>query len=57
MRRLIEAGDSRHPVARLNGGINSQFPGTFCGLQSPCGLWGALGIRAAHEIIEEQLNQ
>lgn len=57
MRRLIEAGDSRHPVARLNGGINSQFPRAFCGLESPYGLWGTLGIRAVRKIIEEQLNQ
>ena len=53
----IEAGDSRHPVVRLNGGINTQFPGTACGSESPYGLWGALGTRAARETIEEQLNQ
>ncbi|MEM6468802.1 MAG: DUF1559 domain-containing protein [Planctomycetota bacterium] len=53
----IEAGDSRHPVVRLNGDINSQFPGSVVGSQSPYGLWGALGTRANQEVIEEPLNQ
>jgi len=26
------------------------------GLPSPCGLWGALGIRTAHEMIEPQIE-
>jgi prepilin-type processing-associated H-X9-DG protein len=53
----IEAGDQRHPVVRLNGGINMQFPGTNCGQKSPYGLWGALGTRDGGETVEEQLNQ
>ncbi len=53
----VEAGDSRHPVVRINGGINSSYPGTVAGSKSPYGLWGALGTRAASETIEEQLNQ
>ncbi|MEO1616561.1 MAG: DUF1559 domain-containing protein [Planctomycetota bacterium] len=53
----VEAGDQRHPVVRLNGGINNQFPGSVAGSASPYGLWGALGTRANSEVIEEQLNQ
>ncbi|MEO1527946.1 MAG: DUF1559 domain-containing protein [Planctomycetota bacterium] len=53
----IEAGDSRHPVVRINTGINSTFPGSVAGSQSPYGLWGALGTRANRETIEEELNQ
>lgn len=47
----IEAGDNRAPMVWLNNSINP--PGS----ESPYGLWGALGSRAAKETIEEQLNQ
>ena len=53
----MEAGDTRHPIVRLNGGINTQYSGTARGSESPRGLWGALGMRAARETMEEQLNQ
>ena len=53
----VEAGDSRHPVVRINGAINTQYPGSVAGSKSPYGLWGALGTRANGETIEEQLNQ
>ena len=53
----VEAGDSRHPVVRNNGGINASHPGTIPGSKSPYGLWGALGTRAYKENVEEQLNQ
>jgi prepilin-type N-terminal cleavage/methylation domain-containing protein/prepilin-type processing-associated H-X9-DG protein len=53
----VESGDPRHPVVRINGGINSTYPGSNAGSKSPYGLWGALGTRANSETIEEQLNQ
>ena len=51
----VEAGDSRSPVVwRRNANqVSSVLPGS----ESPFGLWGALGTRAASETIEEQLNQ
>jgi prepilin-type processing-associated H-X9-DG protein len=48
----IEAGNRRAPQVWLNG-TGAAVPGS----QSPYGLWGALGTRAARETIEEQLNQ
>jgi prepilin-type N-terminal cleavage/methylation domain-containing protein/prepilin-type processing-associated H-X9-DG protein len=53
----IEAGNSRHPVVRINAAINSAYPGSNTGSKSPYGLWGAMGTRASGETIEEQLNQ
>ena len=53
----VEAGDSRHPVVRVNTGINASHPGSVAGSESPYGLWGALGTRASAEVVEEQLNQ
>jgi len=56
----IEAGDSNSPTVYVNvgGGSSSQIvPTTIPGCESPFGLWGALGTRAAGETIEEQLNQ
>ena len=44
----IEAGDQRAEPIHLN-----NRPGA----KSPFGLWGALGTRAAREVIAEQLNQ
>ena len=52
----IEAGNSRSPMVWLNG-MNPGPPSNMPGSQSPYGLWGALGTRAASETIEEQLNQ
>ncbi|QDT02302.1 Type II secretion system protein G precursor [Rubripirellula lacrimiformis] len=43
----IEAGDSRHPVVKVNG----TGPGTDPGSPSPYGLWGALGTRANKETV------
>ena len=51
----IEAGDSRaETVWRRNNNQQSSNPP---GIESPYGLWGALGTRASGETIEEQLNQ
>ncbi len=47
----IEAGDRHAPQVSHRPG--SPPPGS----PSPYGLWGALGSRAAKEVIEEQLNQ
>lgn len=41
----IEAGDGSAPV------VTSANPGRV----SPYGLWGALGTRASHEIIDQEL--
>jgi prepilin-type N-terminal cleavage/methylation domain-containing protein/prepilin-type processing-associated H-X9-DG protein len=49
----IDAGDQNSPVI----GSNITDPPYRKGKQSPYGLWGALGSRAAKETIEEQLNQ
>ena len=48
----IEAGDSTAGGVRL-GRPGPRQPGS----ESPYGLWGALGSKAAKETIEEQLNQ
>ncbi len=48
----IEAGNSRHESVWRNG-VGGAVPGS----ESPFGLWGALGTRAAKEVIEEELNQ
>jgi hypothetical protein len=48
----IEAGDSHHECVWRNGATGA-VPGSF----SPFGLWGALGTRAAKEVIQEPLNQ
>ncbi len=48
----VEAGDQRHENVWRNG-AGAAMPGS----QSPFGLWGALGTRAAKEVIEEELNQ
>lgn len=45
----IEAGDSTARVV-TSGGSGPQSPGS----KSPYGLWGALGTRAAHEVIDEE---
>jgi prepilin-type N-terminal cleavage/methylation domain-containing protein len=47
----IEAGNKYGPQVSHRAG--SPVPGS----RSPFGLWGALGSRAASEVIEEQLNQ
>ena len=49
----VEAGDQKAPVI----GANLGGPSHQRGKKSPYGLWGALGSRAAKEVIEEQLNQ
>ena len=51
----IEAGDSSsaQPVQGTPGGVGGLIPG----VESPYGLWGAMGTRASREVIEEQLNQ
>ncbi|MFK8113249.1 MAG: DUF1559 domain-containing protein [Rubripirellula sp.] len=48
----VEAGDIHQGNVWLNG-TGLSVPGS----ESPYGLWGALGTRAAGETIEEQLNQ
>ncbi len=48
----IEAGNSQAGAVRL-GLTGARSPGK----ESPYGLWGALGTRAAKEVIEEELNQ
>lgn len=54
----IEAGDNTAgPSYRLQGGQKYQNHHEVPGAESPYGLWGALGSRAAGETIEEQLNQ
>ena len=54
----IEAGDAtRPPIERGNSNLGAWGPGSEPGAKSPYGLWGALGTRAASEVIEEQLNQ
>ncbi|TWU07796.1 DUF1559 domain-containing protein [Stieleria varia] len=48
----IEAGNSYAPPVRWDTwAINT------AGSQSPYGVWGAMGTRAASEVIQEQLNQ
>ncbi|MCO8124679.1 DUF1559 domain-containing protein [Stieleria sp. TO1_6] len=51
----VEAGDSRHPVVKVN--PTNANPQSVPGSKSPYGLWGALGTRANNEVIQEQLNQ
>ncbi|MEO1528624.1 MAG: DUF1559 domain-containing protein [Planctomycetota bacterium] len=51
----IEAGDSTRGQVGVLGAHND--PASLPGVESPYGLWGALGTRAAKETIEEQLNQ
>lgn len=46
----IEAGNSRAPMVRAGAGF------TAVGSASPYGLWGALGTRAASEVIEENFQ-
>ena len=54
----IEAGDNRAQVVWLNGmNQGPSPPANVPGSQSPFGLWGALGSKAAKETIEMQLNQ
>ena len=48
----IEAGNRSNPMVIWNG-TAPRAPG----VQSPYGLWGALGTRANNETIQEQLNQ
>jgi prepilin-type processing-associated H-X9-DG protein len=48
----IEAGDKTAGMVVWNG-TGARAPG----VESPYGLWGALGTRANKEVIEEQLNQ
>ncbi len=50
----IEAGNSNAAQVWLNG---TAALGNVKGAKSPFGLWGALGTRAAKEVIEEELNQ
>jgi len=53
----IEAGDSTFPTVYVNvGGVSSSAvnPLSVPGMQSPYGLWGALGTRASRETIEEE---
>ena len=45
----IEAGDDSATVVTLGGTGPSS-----AGSPSPYGLWGALGTRAAHEVIDEE---
>jgi prepilin-type N-terminal cleavage/methylation domain-containing protein/prepilin-type processing-associated H-X9-DG protein len=47
----VEGGDPNIDMPSRGGGQ------TYTGMQSPYGLWGALGTRDADETIEEQLNQ
>ncbi|MCC9601991.1 DUF1559 domain-containing protein [Stieleria sp. JC731] len=49
----VEAGNPRNGAVRRNAGGGPREPGQF----SPYGLWGALGTKASHEIIDEPLNQ
>ncbi|MGB7346896.1 MAG: DUF1559 domain-containing protein [Pirellulaceae bacterium] len=53
----VESGDQDHftPMRDCNAGCDGT-PVT-AGMQSPYGLWGALGSRAHAETIQEQLNQ
>lgn len=46
----IEAGNSRNPMVR-NGGTGTFAPGS----KSPYGLWGALGTRAAKEVVSTDI--
>lgn len=48
----IEAGNSRHPVVRLDAAANAANPQTSPGSKSPYGLWGALGTRGNREVID-----
>ncbi|MEO1529024.1 MAG: DUF1559 domain-containing protein [Planctomycetota bacterium] len=50
----IEAGDQNEPTVCRDGPAGFVNIG---GVESPYGLWGALGTRANRETIEEQLNQ
>jgi prepilin-type processing-associated H-X9-DG protein len=50
----IEAGDSTHRPVRIGGMAADPTLATNPGAQSPYGLWGALGTRAAKEVIDEE---
>ena len=51
----VEAGNNAMGGVRMGqtGPNGERVPGA----ESPYGLWGALGTKAAKETIEEQLNQ
>lgn len=51
----VEAGDSNRGQVGTHASNND--PESVPGSESPYGLWGALGTRAASEVVEEQLNQ
>ena len=56
----IDAGDSTLPPIERGSDAMPAWSGTAGsepGAQSPYGLWGAMGTRAARETIEEQFNQ
>ncbi|MEM8913688.1 MAG: H-X9-DG-CTERM domain-containing protein, partial [Planctomycetota bacterium] len=46
----VEAGDRNHGDVWLEG-TGDRAPGS----KSPYGLWGALGTRAASEVIDEEI--
>jgi len=52
----IEAGDSSFPTLYIDGmgGSMAINPLSVPGMQSPYGLWGALGTRAGRETIQEE---
>ena len=52
----IESGDQQHVAYGRDNGDGRGWDGG-AGRESPYGLWGALGTKAANETIEEQLNQ
>ena len=51
----VESGDQDNftPARDCGAGCSE----SYSGMQSPYGLWGAMGTRASSETIEEQLNQ
>ncbi|SMP42883.1 hypothetical protein SAMN06265222_101856 [Neorhodopirellula lusitana] len=48
----IEAGNDTNPMVSVAGGAGP--PSSAPGSQSPYGLWGSLGTRAAKEVIQEE---
>ena len=50
----VEAGNGNAVAPERE---NSNDPNVRSGMESPYGLWGSLGSRAAKENVEEQLNQ
>ena len=52
----IEAGDDRAPTVYCAALTAETDSASQAGIQSPYGLWGALGTRASGETITEQLN-